>query len=79
MGKAKNIDDQPTRLLGGISLQTKELYPSNFVCSLLTHALPFGAKKKNSRDSNANLTKTAYYSQKGFAVHGWFLRLGQIL
>ena len=46
MGIYSKNDDQPTRLLGVISLQTKELYPSNFVCSLLTHARPFGAKKK---------------------------------
>ena len=33
-------------------------------------------QKKDFRDSNANSTKTAYYSQKGFAVHGWFSLIG---
>ena len=70
-GRRSNNDDQPTRLLGVISLQTKELHPSNFACSLLSPA-PLARKKKGfSRDGNANSTKTAYYSQKRFAVHGW--------
>ena len=59
-GRRSNNDDQPTRLLGVISLQTKELHPSNFACSLLSPA-PLARKKKGfSRDGNANSTKTAY-------------------
>ena len=73
MGKAKMMTNLPV-ISGHISANDtiEGALPVKFRLQLADACPPLWCKKKDFRDSNANSTKTAYYSQKGFAVHGWF-------